>query len=100
MMSSAVIVQHLVADAFRGRVMGLFPLVLGLGMLSALPAGIAARATSLEAIVPALGWTTVALTLALGLTRPALRAVRPARVAVGDGEPAPPSPPLAAPAEH
>ena len=73
--TSATITQHLVSDEMRGRVMGLFPLMMGLSMLTAAPVGGMGQLVGLEAIVPTLGWITLALCTAVVLTRPQLRRV-------------------------
>ena len=72
--TSATITQHLVSDEMRGRVMGLFPLMMGLSMLTAAPVGGMGQLVGLEAIVPTLGWITLALCTAVVLTRPQLGA--------------------------
>jgi MFS family permease len=66
---SATLVQHLVAEEMRGRVMGLFPLTLGLAQLNTAPVGAAAQEFGLTFIVPALGWVSLALagTVIVGL---------------------------------
>ncbi|MBI2767610.1 MAG: MFS transporter [Chloroflexi bacterium] len=71
---ATTIVQHLVSDEMRGRVMALFPLSVGLGMLSALPAGLAGQSLSLEVVVPAMGWLMLVLAAVIIVLRPNLRA--------------------------
>lgn len=78
MMTANTIAQHFADDAMRGRVMGLFPLVMGIAMINALPAGAVAQATSLEMVVPVLGWATLGLGLAIIASAGALRSARPA----------------------
>ena len=77
MLSASTIVQHVVSDEMRGRVMGLFPLGMGLAMLNGAPVSALGQWLGLEVVVPSLGWATLALVLAIILARPALRAVRP-----------------------
>jgi hypothetical protein len=79
LMTATTIAQHSADECMRGRVMGLFPLVMGVGMLAALPVGAAAQATSLELVVPALGWATLGLGLATVAWSGALRGAHPAR---------------------
>lgn len=89
MVSGSTIIQHAVSDEMRGRVMALFPLAMGLAMLNAGPVSGAGQLFGLEVVVPVMAWTTVALSAAIVLWRPALRGARVERSAV---------PPLAAPA--
>jgi predicted MFS family arabinose efflux permease len=77
MLSASTIVQHVVSDEMRGRVMGLFPLAMGLAMLNGAPVSALGQWLGLEVVVPSLGWATLALALVVILARPALRAVRP-----------------------
>ena len=77
LVSSTTIIQGIVVDDMRGRVMALFPLVMGFAQLNTAPVGAIGQAIGLPALVPALGWLTLALCLALILLRPALRHVRP-----------------------
>ncbi|MEX1102633.1 MAG: hypothetical protein WED87_00175, partial [Dehalococcoidia bacterium] len=82
--TSSTIAQHVVSDEMRGRVMGLFPLMMGLAMLTAAPVGAVGQVAGLEVVVPTLGWTTLALILAIVLLRPQVR-----RVDGGGERPAP-----------
>jgi len=83
MVTANTIVQQNVSDAMRGRVMGLFPLAMGLSMLGGLPVGLAANAYGLAVVVPILAWITLTATGIIVATRPSLRAVgRPRRLAV------------------
>jgi MFS family permease len=77
MVSSATITQQRVEDAMRGRVMGLFPLAMGLAMLAAFPVGAAAQATSLEAVFAVMAWATLAGVVAVMALQPGLRRVMP-----------------------
>lgn len=88
MVSSSTIAQRLVDDDVRGRVMGLFPLAMGLATLSAAPVSVAAQATSLEIVIPALGWATLVCCLAVIAWRPTLRRIQPGRALPRDGGPA------------
>lgn len=67
MVAGATITQYLVSDDVRGRVMGLFPLTMGLGMLSAGPVSAIGQAVSLERVVPILGWAMLAIVIAVML---------------------------------
>ncbi|WP_322795841.1 MFS transporter [Tepidiforma sp.] len=73
MVSSTTIAQRTVQEHMRGRVMGLFPLAMGLAMVAALPVGGAAQLTSLQAVFPIMAWltlATVALVLLAARPRP------------------------------
>jgi len=76
LMTANTIAQHFADEAMRGRVMGLFPLVMGMGMLNALPVGAVAQATSLALVVPILGWATLGLALAIAAPAGGLRGAR------------------------
>ncbi len=81
------IVQYRVPNEMRGRVTGLFPLVLGMAMLNAFPVGAAGQRAGLEIVFPALALCVLCLTALLAMLLPALRtrgAVQPA-VAVEAG---------------
>jgi MFS family permease len=82
MVSASTIVQHTVTDEMRGRVMGLFPLAMGLGMLSAGPVSAAGQVFGLEAVVPVLAVATLVSTLVLVGARPALRSYRAPKAAI------------------
>jgi MFS family permease len=71
--AAMTIVQHAAAEEFRGRVMGLFPLVMGLSMLNVGPVSVTAQVVGLELVVPLLGWATLALAAALAAASPTLR---------------------------
>jgi MFS family permease len=73
--SASTIAQHVVADEVRGRVMGLFPLMIGLSWLMAAPVGAVGQVAGLEVVVPTLGWITLALIATIVLTRPQLRRI-------------------------
>jgi MFS family permease len=75
MVTANTIVQQNVSDAMRGRVMGLFPLAMGLSMLGGLPVGAAGQVYGLPVVVPLLAWCTVAATGAIILARPGIRRV-------------------------
>ena len=73
MVSSSTIVQQTVSEQMRGRVMGLFPLAMGLSMLGGFPASAAGEIWGLPVIFPVLAWSTLAVTGAVIFLRPALR---------------------------
>jgi len=77
MLSSATIVQYTVQEEMRGRVMGLFPLVMGLSMLNVGPVSAAGQAAGLPVVVPALEWAALAFALAIIVAAPALRRAHP-----------------------
>ena len=80
---ASTIVQHTVRDEMRGRVMGLFPLAMGLGMLAAGPASAAGQVYGLELVVPSLAVVTLLLGVGLVTARPVLRSYRPPVLAEG-----------------
>jgi len=73
MVSASTIVQYLVADDMRGRVLGLFPLAMGLAMLDAAPVSGVAQVAGLEKVLPVLAWSTLALSLLVIARQPLLR---------------------------
>ena len=73
MVTSSTMVQHLVSDEMRGRVLGLFPLAMGLSMLDAAPVSALGQLFGLEAVLPALAWTTLGLSLLVISRQPLLR---------------------------
>jgi len=75
MVSSSTIVQQTVSEEMRGRVMGLFPLAMGLSMLGGLPASAAGQAWGLPVVFPILAWSTVAVTALIIFWQPGLRRV-------------------------
>ena len=82
MVSATTIVQHTVSDEMRGRVMGLFPLAMGLSMLNGAPVSAAGQIFGLEAVLPVLAWATLLISGAIILWRPVLRRVNPQSEAV------------------
>ena len=77
MVSATTIVQHTVSDAMRGRVMGLFPLAMGLSMANGAAVSAAAQAFGLELVLTSLAWATLLISGAIILWRPVLRRVNP-----------------------
>lgn len=77
MVSASTIVQQNVSEEMRGRVMGLFPLAMGLSMLGGLPAGIAGEIVGLPVVLPVLAWSALLVSAAIVLARPGLRSVGP-----------------------
>ncbi len=77
MVGSSTIVQHVVSDEMRGRVMGLFPLAMGFSMLNAAPISGLGQLFGLEVVVPAFGWASLVLAVAIITARPTLRRVHP-----------------------
>ncbi len=73
MVSSSTIVQQTVSEEMRGRVMGLFPLAMGLSMLAGFPASAAGEVWGLPLVFPLLAWATLAVTGSVIALRPALR---------------------------
>ncbi|MCC7364757.1 MAG: MFS transporter [Dehalococcoidia bacterium] len=87
MVSASTIVQHVVKDEMRGRVMGLFPLAMGLAMLNAGPVSFASQQLGMEVVVPVMAWATVALAAAIVLTQPRLRGINPPPISAAHGPP-------------
>jgi hypothetical protein len=81
MLSSATIVQYRVAEEMRGRVMGLFPLIMGLSMLNVGPVSAAGQAAGLPVVVPTLEWAVLGLAVLILFAAPALRRVQSAPTA-------------------
>ena len=57
--------------------MGLFPLTNGLAMVNTAPIGVIGQLVGLRMVMPALGWTTLVLVLAIIAAMPAIRLVYP-----------------------
>lgn len=77
MITAMTIIQRLVRDDMRGRVMGLMPLTMGFSMLNGATVGYVGQRVGLEVMMPSLGWLTIAIAGVVILARPAMRAVRP-----------------------
>jgi predicted MFS family arabinose efflux permease len=92
--TSSTIAQHVVSEEMRGRVMGLFPLMMGLSMLTAAPVGAVGQLAGLEVVVPTLGWVTLTLIVAIVALRPQVRRANGGLVEPGFGPPAAPLPAL------
>lgn len=82
MVTATTLAQFLVSDEMRGRVMGLFPLLMGLSQLNSFPVGVAAQATSLELVLPVMAWLTLALAAFIIIVRPAMRQAQPSAPAI------------------
>lgn len=78
MVTASTVVQHLVRDEMRGRVMGLFPLAMGFAMLNAGPVSAAGQAVGLEVVVPALAWALLVIAALITVGLPELRRAHPA----------------------
>jgi MFS transporter, DHA1 family, staphyloferrin A biosynthesis exporter len=77
MVTAMTIIQHIVSEEMRGRVMGLFPLVMGLSMAAVAPVGLSGQQFGLPLVVPTFEWTALGLGLLIILAAPGLRKVRP-----------------------
>lgn len=86
--TAMTMIQYTVADEMRGRVMGLFPLVMGASMLVVAPVGIAGQAWGLEVVVPVLEWAMLGVAALLIVTQPILRGGRARARAAAVTEPA------------
>jgi predicted MFS family arabinose efflux permease len=71
--TAMTMLQYTASDEMRGRVMGLFPLVMGASMLAVAPVGIAGQELGLEVVVPTMEWAMLAIAVVLVVTRPILR---------------------------
>jgi len=60
MLVAGTLVQHLVDDSVRGRVLSLFPFTLGLAQVGTAIAGLVGQQTGLDVLLPALGWMELA----------------------------------------
>lgn len=58
MLTASTLVQHMVDDAMRGRVMSLFPFAQGFAYVGTPAIGIVGQQAGLAFLVPALGWAT------------------------------------------
>jgi MFS family permease len=75
MVTANTLVQQLVRDEMRGRVLGLFPLAMGGSMLAAAPVSWAGQSFGLPVVFPVLAWTTLLVTSLVVLRQPALRKI-------------------------
>lgn len=75
MVSATTISQTTVSDAMRGRVMGLFPLAMGLQMLAGLPVGVFGQWLGLPLIFPIMAWSALVTVLVVMMIQPGLRLV-------------------------
>lgn len=69
----STIVQRAVSEEMRGRVMGLFPLAVGLGMFSGGPVSVVSQAFGLTLVVPVLTWSFLVAAGAVVAASPRLR---------------------------
>ena len=76
-------VQHATRKEIGERVMGLFPLTNGLAMVNTAPIGVIGQLVGLRMVMPALGWTTLVLVLAIIVAMPAIRLVPAQRRSTG-----------------
>lgn len=53
---ASTLIQHLVADEMRGRVLSFFPLTIGIAQAATAIAGLAGQAIGLALLLPLLGW--------------------------------------------
>ncbi|MCL4240127.1 MAG: MFS transporter [Dehalococcoidia bacterium] len=62
---ASTLIQHLVADEMRGRVLSFFPLTIGIAQAATAIAGLAGQAIGLAVLLPLLGWLVLAGALVL-----------------------------------
>lgn len=84
---ASTLIQHLVADEMRGRVLAFFPLSIGLAQAATAVAGVTGEVVGLAVLLPALGWLVLAsVALLAGYHRALLaRRVEPAPAPAGSG---------------
>ncbi len=61
--AATILIQHLVSNDMRGRVMSLFQLNMGFAQIMTLPVAIVAQATSMEVLFPILAFTVLGIVL-------------------------------------
>ncbi len=64
---ASTLIQHLVADEMRGRVLSFFPLTIGIAQAATAIAGLAGQASGLALLLPLLGWLVLVGALVLAL---------------------------------
>lgn len=64
---ASTLIQHLVADEMRGRVLSFFPLTIGIAQAATAIAGLAGQAIGLALLLPLLGWLVLTGALLLVL---------------------------------
>ena len=84
MVSSATLIQHIVANEMRGRVMSLFQLNMGFAQLMTMPIAALGQLVTLEVLFPILSLFVLAMVLLILFTHPEIWRAR-----VVDEEPAP-----------
>ncbi len=57
---ASTLIQHLVSDEMRGRVLSFFPLTIGIAQAATAVAGLAGQAIGLALLLPLLGWLVLA----------------------------------------
>lgn len=73
MVTSSMIVQRVVENRVRGRVVGLFPLIIGASMLNVITAGVASQRAGMTVVFPILSWAALAGVAAVLLSSAPLR---------------------------
>lgn len=64
---ASTLIQHLVSDEMRGRVLSFFPLSTGIAQAATAVAGVAGQQVGLGTLIPALGWIMLTLAVLLVL---------------------------------
>jgi predicted MFS family arabinose efflux permease len=64
---ASTLIQHLVADEMRGRVLSFFPLTIGIAQAATAVGGLAGQAIGLAVLLPLLGWLVLAGALFLAV---------------------------------
>ena len=64
---ASTLIQHLVSDEMRGRVLSFFPLSTGIAQAATAVAGVAGQQVGLGTLIPVLGWIMLALAVLLVL---------------------------------
>ena len=73
MVSSAVLIQHVVPNEIRGRIMSLLQLNMGCAQLMTLPVAALGQWIALTTLFPAMALTTLVIIAAILLFRPEIR---------------------------
>jgi len=64
---ASTLIQHLVSDEMRGRVLSFFPLSMGTAQAATAVAGLAGQRVGLDVLIPGLGWLMLAMAVLITL---------------------------------
>ena len=74
--SAVSIIQHVVPDAVRGRVLSLYQLSMGVGQLLTFPIAVLGQLVTLPVLFPGLFGATLAAVMSIAVGRPSVRRAR------------------------